>query len=138
MTQIMPKLLITSQTAKDMQLKGAAIKVSRRLAEKQELLALRHRFLNPPPPPKELAKDARVRALDGLIQKTIERFKESTEPRDMQALAMALDRLLGSWSLLTGHPRPGTARPSKRGSAPSSFQALEPEITPEIEPNHNM
>lgn len=58
-------------------------------------------------------------------------IREAKSGRELRDLAMAQKLVLDSWSLVTGHPRPGTRRQSKRGSsaaaAPASFEPLEPD-----------
>ena len=58
----------------------------------------------------EQKDNARAIVIDALIGQTITKFSKTRDPREMQALAMALDRLYGTWALLTGHERPGVRR----------------------------
>jgi transposase-like protein len=61
-------------------------------------------------------------------------IREAKSGRELRDLAMAQKLVLDSWSLVTGHPRPGTRRQSKRGSAagpPAPFEPLEPETPSE-------
>lgn len=127
--------LFTVQNAAEMGRRGNAILQARRL--------------NPPPQeePKQipLSKplqlqskpiDLRVRTIDKMIDRTTRNFLSTDDPREMQALAMALDRLLGSWSLLTGHPRPGVRRVTKdsnRSPGPA-FSPQDHEDPPSPEP----
>lgn len=73
------------------------------------------------PEPSQTAIGSRVRTMERLIGQTVAAFKIAEEPRDMQALAMALDRLYGTWSLLTGHERPGVRRPQKATKSPMDY-----------------
>lgn len=63
---------------------------------------------------------SRVQEIESQLDLVTSKLLKAREPRDVQALAMALDRLYGIWSLLTGHPRPGVRRDVKR-RGPSSF-----------------
>jgi hypothetical protein len=67
-----------------------------------------------------------ARQIKNQIDSTVFDYAKAREPRDKQALAMALDRLLGSWALLTGHPRPGVRRVTReagRSSGPAFVPA---------------
>ena len=49
-----------------------------------------------------------------MIDRTMRDYESAATPRDKQALAMALDRLYGTWADMTGHERRAVSRGSKR------------------------
>jgi hypothetical protein len=85
---------------------------------RDKLAAARNPQPIPPNPQDQAAKrlESRVQEVDGQIDSVTRKLSKATEPRDMQALAMALDRLYGIWSLLTGHPRPGVRKDKPKRS----------------------
>lgn len=115
-------MLFTSANAKQMSDKAVEAKRLRRL----EMQAV----VNAPEPTITVAAkpsvDPRVQKLGKLIDRTLLSYERARKARDAQAWAMALDRLLGSWSLLTGHPRPGVRRVTK-----DSNRAPGPAFTPQ-------
>lgn len=70
----------------------------------------------PQPIPAGYSLDPRARKVEEMIEQTEKAYQNTDEPREMQALATALDRLYQTWSLLTGHakPAPRKAEPAKR------------------------
>lgn len=70
--------------------------------------------------------DERVNEVEKMIDEATQAFSTAVDAREMQAVAMTLDRLYTTWSLLTGHERPGIRKPSNRSrpQAPS-FDNLE-------------
>lgn len=67
----------------------------------------------------------RVREIDKEITRTTKAMAKATEPKDVQAFSMALDRLYNIWSLLTGHPRPGVRKDTKKRGQVSYAQPQE-------------
>lgn len=58
--------------------------------------------------------------VEAKIKATLAAYDEAETPRDMQYLALALDKLWRTWALLTGHETPGIRKSkTRRDSAPS-------------------
>lgn len=105
------KPYITAENAKQLQRKSCESKLRIKLAQS--------RGQDTQPAQSRPQFSARVTTtLETLIDMTTDGFVRASTPRDQQCLAMALDRLLGSWSLLTGHPRPGVRRVARESSRP--------------------
>lgn len=49
-----------------------------------------------------------------MIDKTMHDYESAAAPRDKQALAMAIDRLFGTYAYMTGLERPGVSRGRKK------------------------
>lgn len=83
----------------------------------------------PAPQPAQVTAslDPRARQIETLIDKAITAFELADEPREMQALAQALDRLYQTWALLTGHEKPGIRKTKPAKSRSGTVPVPEPE-----------
>lgn len=61
--------------------------------------------------------NGRIREVEGQIQQIATAMREAKSGRELRDLAMAQKLVLDSWSLLTGHPRPGTRRQARKGGS---------------------
>jgi hypothetical protein len=63
--------------------------------------------------------NTRIGQIETKIDQTLAAYEKAKEPRDLQSLALALDKLWRTWALLTGHETPGIRRSkTRRDSAP--------------------
>lgn len=100
-----------------------AVTARKMVERRRELRLQRQQLLDSIPTAQPSLPDpivSRVARIDERIEAILDEMENSESAKDTQALAMALDRLCGVWSLLTGHPRPGVRRDAKR-RGPSSF-----------------
>lgn len=67
---------------------------------------------------------ARAQRIDRLITKAEAALENALDAREMQAAAMALDRLYSTWSLLTGHERPGVRKAQRPRRGPVDLDGM--------------
>lgn len=60
------------------------------------------------------------------IKETNEAMARARAPRELRELAVSLKLLWDTWSLITGHPRPGTRRQSRKGQGARQPQEFVP------------
>lgn len=72
---------------------------------------------------------ARVADVEAEIIRTHRAFNHADSPKDRRELATSLDKLYQTWSLLTGHERPGIRKAkARREQSSSSIVILPKEI----------
>lgn len=69
---------------------------------------------------------SRAKRIQTMIDETMADYRAAESPRDKQALAMALDRLYGTWADLTGFERRGIAKARKPRDTPRQSQQFSP------------
>jgi hypothetical protein len=70
-----------------------------------------------------------------LIRKTETAYLKTDLPKDLASLAQALDKLIHSWCILTGHEQPAMRKPAQTN--PMSMVNI-PMPEPMDEPNHTI
>jgi hypothetical protein len=111
---------ITTANARLLALKSWEVR--RQAAKEREAVAVEPL---PEPPKPENPLETRAREIEMMIDQTMKAYVEADLPRDKQALAMSLDRLFGTWALLTGHERPGVRRSAKPRATPGAIPGME-------------
>lgn len=105
--------LFTSETARQAQANGLQARLRNAIErKKQKLFIVKQTVINGETI--ETFNITRARIVERMIDKTLAQYANATQPRDQQALAMALDRLYGTWADLTGFERRGVSRGTKR------------------------
>lgn len=63
-----------------------------------------------------IAQSEKLERVETQLARVDAMFEKCKTPRDMDMLARAKERLLNAWALLTGFPRPGVRKVTRRGA----------------------
>lgn len=122
-------MLITALNAREMQANAVAARKRNRLArEGNPQLACGS------PTTVGIFNITRARTMEKLIDKTLAQYAKSTDAKEQQALAMALDRLYGTWADMTGHERRAVGKNKKKKPAFDESGMLDTPDAPLPEP----
>lgn len=83
-----------------------------------------------PPTQPQSASDTKLGQVERQLGKIDLLIEDSDDPKELNSLVQAKERLLNAWSLLTGFERPGIRRRSSKRSSYQSAQPIEPDPVP--------